>query len=83
MFRATLCSSSGESTVSVHPLVYVCHSVSVTVSCAGRKVPFWPLFNLIHWVPKAVCPGLKRSERETNHSPPTLGMSGAISPHPI
>ena len=38
MFRATSCSSSGESSVSIQHLV-LCHSVSVTVSCAG---PFRP-----------------------------------------
>ena len=41
MFRATPCSSSGESTVSIH-LMVICHSVSVTVSCAGRKGPSRP-----------------------------------------
>jgi len=35
MFRATSCSSSGELIVSVQHLV--CHSVPVTVLCAGRK----------------------------------------------
>ena len=51
MLRTTLCSSSGESIVSIQPLppgynpiavnkyyyIIICHSVSVTVSCAGRK----------------------------------------------
>ena len=35
MFRATSCSSSGESIVSIQHLVYV--TLTVTVSCAGRK----------------------------------------------
>jgi hypothetical protein len=40
MFRATSCSSSGESIVSIHTSG-ICHSVSVTVSCAGRKGTTW------------------------------------------
>ena len=35
MFRATSCSSSEESIVSIQYLVYV--TLSMTVSCAGRK----------------------------------------------
>ena len=44
MFRTTSCSSSGESIASIHPLVGICHSVSVTATCAVRKgrVPFRP-----------------------------------------
>ena len=39
MFRASSCSSSGELIISIQHLI--CHFVTVTVSCAGRKVPFW------------------------------------------
>ena len=42
MFPATSCSSSGESIVSIQHLVDVCHSVSVTIPCAGRKGTFRP-----------------------------------------
>jgi hypothetical protein len=48
MFWATLCSSSGESIV-INTISGTCHSVSVTVSCAGRKrtVPIWPAYETV------------------------------------
>jgi len=41
MFRATQCSSSGESTVSIHHLVYV------TAWYAGQEGTSWPAYQAV------------------------------------